>query len=158
MSQIRFVERAQAAPAAPGAYALWLRLAAPLAASAGKNRAVLSPGDYLYCGSARGPGGLRARLVRHIRREKRAHWHVDQLTCLADIPGAFVLEGGDECALNEALRALPIPFPGFGSSDCPRCASHLRFLPATARLPSAWENARKAAESRPGSKGTAGSG
>jgi histidyl-tRNA synthetase len=146
MSQIRFVESAPEAPAAPGAYALWLRLTEPLAARVAKNRAVLSPGDYLYCGSANGPGGLRARLARHMRREKRAHWHVDQLTRLADIRGAFVLEGGDECALNEALRALPIPFPGFGGSDCPRCASHLRFLPATARLPSAWENARKAAE------------
>ena len=144
---MRFFDRADDAPAAPGAYALWLRLPAPLAATAGNRSAILAPGDYLYCGSAKGPGGLRARLARHWREEKRAHWHVDQLTAAGDIIGAFAVEGGSECAVNAALAALPIPLPGFGSSDCPRCVSHLRFFPATARLPSPWENARKAANS-----------
>jgi Uri superfamily endonuclease len=136
------------APAASGAYALWLRLGAPLAVRAGKRAGVLPAGDYLYCGSARGPGGLRARLVRHMRREKRRHWHIDQLTAAATIPGVFVEAGGDECVLNAALADLPIPLLGFGSSDCPRCAAHLRLLPKGAALPSDWENARKAAESR----------
>ncbi len=146
---IAFVRAAQVAPPAPGAYALWLRLPAPLAVRAGKNAAVLAPGDYLYCGSANGPGGLRARLARHMRKEKRAHWHVDQLTVAADILGAFIVAGGSECALNATLEALPMPLPGFGSSDCPRCVSHLRRLPARARLPSQWENARKAARFTP---------
>ncbi len=101
----------------------------------------------LLCGSARGPGGLRARLSRHFRKEKRLHWHVDQLTAVAAIKGVWIAEGGDECALNAALGALPTPLPGFGSSDCPRCVAHLRRIPAGARLPSAWENARKTAES-----------
>lgn len=146
---IRFVIDAADAPAAPGAYALWLRLDAPLAVTAGKRAAVLAPGDYLYCGSARGSGGLRARLARHMRRDKRPHWHIDQLTVAGEARGAFIVEGGDECALNAALAALPIPLEGFGSSDCPRCGSHLRFFPPDARLPSAWENARKAAEFTP---------
>lgn len=144
-----FLTVADAFPAAPGAYALWLRLPAPLFVKAGNNAATLPTGDYLYCGSAKGPGGLRARLARHWRKEKRAHWHVDQLTAAAEILGAFVVEGGSECALNAALAALPVPLPGFGSSDCPRCASHLRYFPSGARLPSAWENARKAANSPP---------
>jgi histidyl-tRNA synthetase len=140
-------------PAAPGAYVLWLRLGAPLTATSGKIVAKLEPGDYLYCGSAKGPGGLRARLARHMRKNKPAHWHVDQLTLAGQVLGAFLLEGGDECALNAALDGLPIPLPipiaGFGSSDCRRCAAHLRFWPKDAALPSDWENARKAAESPP---------
>jgi histidyl-tRNA synthetase len=84
-----------------------------------------------------------------MRKDKRAHWHVDQLTLAGQILGAFILESGDECALNAALDGLPIPLPGFGSSDCRRCAAHLRLWPKQAALPSDWENARKAAESSP---------
>jgi histidyl-tRNA synthetase len=144
-----FVASAVDAPATPGAYALALRLGAPLDVRIGKNSATLPAGDYLYCGSARGFGGLRARLARHMRPHKRAHWHIDQLTAVANMLGAFVEEQGDECALNAALGALSIPLPipiaGFGSSDCRRCAAHLRFWPEGAALPSPWENARKAA-------------
>lgn len=149
MLKHRFVGAPPEAPAAPGAYALWLRLPGPLAVKAGGSGALLPAGDYFYCGSANGPGGLRTRLARHWRREKRAHWHVDQITLAGEMLGAFVVEGASECALNAALGALPIPLPGFGSSDCPRCVSHLRFFPATARLPSQWENARKAARFTP---------
>lgn len=144
-----FVASAVFAPATSGAYALALRLGAPLDVRIGKISATLPAGDYLYCGSARGPGGLRARLARHMRPQKRAHWHIDQLTAVANMLGAFVEEQGDECALNAALGALSIPLPipiaGFGSSDCRRCAAHLRFWPQGAALPSDWENARKAA-------------
>jgi len=34
-------------------------------------------GFYAYCGSAM--GGLRARINRHLRSEKKARWHVDYL-------------------------------------------------------------------------------
>ncbi|MBI5013476.1 MAG: GIY-YIG nuclease family protein [Methylocystis sp.] len=142
-----FCASAVSTPAAPGAYALWLRLDATLDVRVGKISATLPAGDYLYCGSARGSGGLRARLARHMRPQQRAHWHVDQLTAGASLLGAFVEEQGDECALNAALADLPIPIAGFGSSDCRRCAAHLRLWPKGAALPSDWENARKAAES-----------
>jgi histidyl-tRNA synthetase len=143
-----FIASAADAPSSPGAYALALRLVSPLDVRAGKNSATLPAGDYLYCGSARGPGGLRARLARHMRPQKRAHWHIDQLTAVANMLGAFVEAQGDECALNAALADLPIPIAGFGSSDCRRCAAHLRFRPKDAALPSRWENATKAAHSR----------
>lgn len=148
MSKVQFILSASDAPATSGAYALWLQLDAPVEARAGKRGGVLPPGAYFYCGSAKGSGGLGARLARHMRREKRTHWHIDQLTASARILGAFILEGGDECALNATLSRLPIPLPGFGSADCPRCVAHLRAFPTKARLPSAWENARKTAESR----------
>jgi Uri superfamily endonuclease len=143
-----FCVSAADAPTTAGAYVLALRLDAPLNVRVGRTSASLSAGDYLYCGSARGPGGLRARLARHMRPQKRAHWHIDQLTSAARILGAFIDEAGDECAFNAALDRLPAPVAGFGSSDCRRCAAHLRFWPEGAALPSGWENARKAAESR----------
>lgn len=124
-----FVRDAAEAPGLPGAYALLLRLDAPLAVRAGRRAAVLAPGRYVYCGSARGPGGLRARLARHMRREKRAHWHIDQLTAAGVVEGAWIEPGGAECALNARFGGLPIPLAGFGSSDCPRCRSHLRLWP-----------------------------
>lgn len=142
-----FCVSAADAPTTAGAYVLALRLDAPLPVRVGKTSASLPAGDYLYCGSARGPGGLRARLARHMRPQKRAHWHIDQITSAARILGAFIDEAGDECALNAALDRLPAPVAGFGSSDCRRCAAHLRFWPEGAALPSGWENARKAAES-----------
>ena len=76
----RFIETAQDGPRASGAYALLIALDEPLRVHAGARDATLAPGLYVYCGSARGPGGLAARLARHMRRDKRAHWHVDQLT------------------------------------------------------------------------------
>ena len=144
---MNFVASVADVPSTPGGYALALRLYAPLDIRVGKISATLPAGDYLYCGSARGPGGLRARLARHMRKNKRMHWHIDQLTAGASLLGAYIVEGGDECALNAALADLPIPIAGFGSSDCRRCAAHLRFWPEGAALPSDWENARKAAES-----------
>ena len=43
----------------------------------GTRRASLTEGTHVYVGSARGPGGLRARISRHLRREKKERWHVN---------------------------------------------------------------------------------
>jgi Uri superfamily endonuclease len=137
-----FVETAEAGVRASGAYALLIELNAPLRANAGARSALLAPGLYVYCGSARGPGGVVARLARHMRRDKRAHWHVDQLTRAGKVLGAWVFPGGAECAVNEDLAAWPTPLEGFGSSDCRRCRSHLRFWPPDAPLPGEWRAPR----------------
>lgn len=89
---------------------------------------MLKPGWYVYSGSANGPGGIRARVGRHMRRAKRQHWHIDGLTGFADKRSALVLPGGSECALVHAMEAtgrFAHPAPGFGSTDCRACASHL---------------------------------
>nr|WP_294519010.1 GIY-YIG nuclease family protein [uncultured Rhodopila sp.] len=91
----------------------------------GRPEAELQPGRYLYAGSARGPGGLRSRLMRHQRADKTLHWHIDRLTVAGTVQGAWIFPGGDECAIIAALRHLPVPVPGFGSSDCRACVSHL---------------------------------
>ena len=115
-------------------------------------------GWYLYAGSALGPGGLRARLGRHMRRldgsapfppgeggfgwassgskrpgAKRAHWHVDYVREAADWSGAWASDSRQrrECDWAGALRGLPaaaLVAPGFGASDC-RCAGHLVWVP-----------------------------
>ena len=120
-------------PTGPGAYALLLRLAEPAAApTRAFSSAVLAPGTYLYAGSAWGPGGIRARVLRHARRGKARHWHIDSLTEVADLAVVLAFPGGHECGLIERGRALPgasVPIPGFGSSDCRSCAAHLLAVP-----------------------------
>lgn len=121
-----FCANADDAPSAPGAYVLAVELASSVTVVLpGKSAASLGSGGYLYCGSARGPGGLRARLRRHMRRGKAVKWHIDRLTEVGVVLGAWVLPGGDECELAAILSGLPTPIVGFGSTDCARCRSHL---------------------------------
>jgi len=116
-------------PASPGAYLLVIDLDRPLTFPiAGGRIAALPPGRYAYCGSARGLGGLAARVARHLRHDKLAHWHVDHLTRAGRIVAVGILSDGRECALFDAVSQLSgaeIPVPGLGSSDCARCAAHL---------------------------------
>jgi len=120
---------AAAIPAIAGAYLLLIRLDAPLRpAIRTLPPTILPPGAYVYAGSARGPGGLRARIARHLRRDKAIRWHVDHLSAAAREIIAFAVPGARECALCRALAATPrfhVPIPGFGSSDCRICPSHL---------------------------------
>ncbi len=134
-----FIARPEDAPRAPGAYLLVLDLTRPCRVESARfGAARLAPGRYLYAGSARGPGGLRARILRHARRDKALHWHVDRLTRRARLVSALIWSEGGECALAEAalrIAGAHCPIPGFGASDCPRCASHLIALPAAMPLP-----------------------
>ena len=106
---------------APGAYLLTVDLGTPLALDiATLPRATLPAGRYAYCGSAHGPGGLRARIGRHLRRDKAPHWHVDRLTEAGRIVGIHTELGASECDLFTRLQAAPgvtVPPAGFGSTD-----------------------------------------
>jgi Uri superfamily endonuclease len=129
-AKLHFCASADAAPAAPGAYILQIDLDEPvLVKTASKPRAELPPGRYFYCGSAHGPGGLRSRLARHMRRGKSVHWHIDQLTERGTVTGTWIVCNGRECDLVAMLALLPMPVRGFGSSDCSRCRSHLLYSP-----------------------------
>ncbi|MBK1669368.1 hypothetical protein CKO28_15120 [Rhodovibrio sodomensis] len=115
-------------PAVSGAYLLWLPLGRPLDLSAPKPGARLAAGVYLYVGSANGPGGLRARVARHLRADKRPRWHVDQVTLAAGTTArALAWPGGSECAWREAVQGAgaSVPVPRFGASDCRACPAHL---------------------------------
>jgi Uri superfamily endonuclease len=126
IKEIRFCLNADAAPSLPGAYAMTIELADEVAVTlSGRSPITLSAGRYLYCGSAKGPGGLKARLSRHMRRGKLLRWHVDQLTEHGLVVGSWVFPGGDECRLVQMCSHLPMPIARFGSSDCATCRSHL---------------------------------
>jgi Uri superfamily endonuclease len=132
-------------PRAPGAYALFLTLAQVQEVIVGRlGTFVFIPGWYVYLGSALGPGGLRARLGRHLRGVGKPHWHIDTLRPFAKVSGYCwaILNPKSaeipdlprlECSWSHALADLPaarIPAPGFGSSDCPSgCPAHLIAFP-----------------------------
>jgi Uri superfamily endonuclease len=131
ITPVRFVSDAAEAPAVSGAYLLLVTLPRPLRIALPRRpEATLQPGRFIYAGSARGPGGLRARLARHQHAGKTLHWHIDRITVAATVLGAWIVPGGEECAFVTALAHLPVPLPGFGSTDCRRCASHLLAWPA----------------------------
>lgn len=114
-------------PTDPGAYLVWVWLDTPLKIERPRP-AQLASGFYCYAGSARGPGGLKARLLRHLRPDKKVRWHIDQLTTKANHSAAWAWPDGEECQLIQTLihqQGFSIPQPGFGSSDCRCCPAHL---------------------------------
>ena len=120
-------------PGIPGVYALLLLLRGPATVRVRGRAWRLELGCYVYVGSARGPGGLRARIARHVASEKRVRWHVDQLTSgAAELACVVYAEAAArECVLVPHLERLGFghPVPGFGSSDCRNCRSHLLRCP-----------------------------
>ena len=127
-------------PARPGTYVLVLRLNQAHTITVGRLGAFTFPaGHYLYVGSACGPGGLRARVGRHMRSARR-HWHIDALRRCAPVTEIWWLEGSSrrECAWADALsESAPRHPPHFGASDC-RCAGHLCFAAGTDALQAGW--------------------
>ena len=88
-------------------------------------------GYYLYVGSAL--NGLRGRLARHLRLEKRLHWHIDYLLQHTQVVEVWHHLGPEryECAWARSLAQMPAiqPFEGpFGASDC-SCHTHLFYAP-----------------------------
>ena len=119
-------------PAKPGSYLLILRLHQPITLRIGRLGTYAFPaGYYAYAGSALGPGGLAARVGRHLRREKRLHWHIDYLLEVAEVEDVRMEPGADRLECAWARRLLDaggvVVAPGFGASDC-RCPTHLIFL------------------------------
>tara|TARA_R110001583_G_scaffold177021_4_gene331993 strand:+ start:5654 stop:6109 length:456 start_codon:yes stop_codon:yes gene_type:complete len=118
-------------PKAAGAYVLVIDLPGDIALQNKRFAGtVLHKGIYLYCGSAKGPGGIAARVKRHCRADKKPHWHVDELTSngVGQVVSVLVVPGGNECDLRTALSTVPgveAPVHGFGSSDCKCCPAHL---------------------------------
>ena len=113
----------------PGAYGIVIRLQKLVQLEIGKfDRVELPNGLYFYGGSAFGPGGLKARIGRHVRAKKSLHWHIDHVTSQGKFVALGVVENGNECDLVAAAIArecAAFPVPGFGSSDCRTCISHM---------------------------------
>lgn len=118
----------------PGSYVLWLQLHADRRIQVGALGSMgFAAGHYAYLGSALGPGGVAARLGRHLQVNKKPRWHVDYLRRFSHIPVVWVCydDARREHDWASALARLPgadLPVRRFGSSDC-RCPSHLVWFP-----------------------------
>ena len=117
-------------PSLAGTYVLILGLPRLATIGVGRlGRFQFTVGWYAYAGSAHGPGGLAARISRHLRSPKPLRWHVDYLRAYARPVEIWYAVGTrkQECAWAQALSSLPgasIPAPRFGASDC-HCLAHL---------------------------------
>lgn len=101
--------------------------------------AAFPAGDYLYFGTAFGPGGLRARIKRHLRMEKKKFWHFDYIREFITPKAIFYsLENDLECEWCQAVLYVinvRIPMPAFGAKDCRRgCPAHFLLLESLVSL------------------------
>ena len=88
----------------------------------------LRRGYYLYIGSAFGAGGVRARVLRHVRSSAVRHWHIDYLRALLPLVEVWYSHDSvrreHQWAQGLVQSEMAPVFKGFGSSDC-ACYSHL---------------------------------
>lgn len=121
-------------PRMPGTYVLVLWVGEARGVRVGRLGNFPLPSGWLaYVGSARGPGGLSARLARHLRHPKPLRWHVDFLRAVAHPVAIWWAAGTDrrECRWATVLAQMPgasWPIARFGASDCP-CLTHLFHFP-----------------------------
>jgi Uri superfamily endonuclease len=114
-----------------GIYQLLIHLPLSVVIQIGKKGRFKFPkGYYIYTGSAR--AGLKTRVGRHLRKEKKRFWHIDYLLDHATVKQVFLFpyNGADECSLAKRLLRRPeteVIVPRFGASDC-NCESHLVFF------------------------------
>lgn len=127
---------------APGSYLLRFDLASPQTVEVGSLGTVrFAAGCHFYAGSAFGPGGVAARVMRHVAGNGRPHWHVDRLRAVAPVREVWFshAQARLEHAWAGALLGLPgarLAMARFGASDC-RCPGHLvcfRRAPSRAAL------------------------
>ena len=117
-------------PPCPGTYVLILEASARRCIQVGALGALtVMPGFYGYVGSARGPGGLAARLAHHRRSGHLPHWHIDYLRHHATLREIWLMRdpANQEHRWAEVFASSPgvtIPIVRFGATDC-RCRSHL---------------------------------
>ncbi len=108
-----------------GTYALLVHVPYDLALSVGElGKVDFKQGYYAYIGSAL--GGLEGRVNRHLRGEKKIHWHIDHLLIHARAVDVIVARSEErkECEVARGLAKDLPSVKGFGSSDC-NCESHL---------------------------------
>lgn len=86
-------------------------------------------GYYVYTGSAM--NSLTARIKRHLRKEKKLHWHIDYLLKNDNNYIKEVLftisDKRVECELAQLISDKRKTIDNFGSSDC-KCNSHLTYF------------------------------
>lgn len=130
-----------AAETPTGTYLLLLQSEQPCETQVGALGTVrLDAGRYVYIGSAFGPGGLPARLRRHLGPVPSSpHWHIDYLRRCLTVEHVLFSTDDDrhECAWAEEVRSTPwseLPCSGAGASDCTCPAHFFRIDTPDARL------------------------
>jgi Uri superfamily endonuclease len=112
-----------------GTYALILRCRTQAQIRVGRRGLLdVRTGYYVYVGSAFGPGGVKARVSRHVREKTAKHWHIDFLRDVAAPVAVWCSYGSRDLEHHWArvLCGLPgaVQVPGFGCTDC-ACETHL---------------------------------
>jgi Uri superfamily endonuclease len=112
-----------------GTYALLLQSDCEAEVRVGRRSSLrVQPGYYVYVGSAFGPGGVKARVLRHCRESSTRHWHIDYLRGVTAPLGAWCGYQTRELEHRWAQSLAKLPdvsaVNGFGCSDC-MCESHL---------------------------------
>ncbi len=116
----------------PGTYALILRSRSRrTGVQVGRlGQIKIEPGYYIYIGSAFGPGGVKARVLRHIRTNKQNRWHIDYLSKYLTPLGAWYSHDSNHLehlwAQELSNMSGMTSIEGFGSTDC-KCFSHLLY-------------------------------
>lgn len=119
-------------PSDPGTYILILKADLYHDLIVGKKGPIkIRPGFYGYAGSAMGPGGLGARIGRHMKKKKLMRWHIDYLRRHMDLFQIWYTLGNKklECRWAKGLIRIggtPLE-PGLGASDC-KCRSHVFYF------------------------------
>jgi len=113
-----------------GAYLLIMTLLKNTSVMVGKREVIyFRKGCYVYVGSAL--NGLDHRIQRHLKTDKKIHWHIDYLLPFTKIVEILYKENNqkEECIIAQFLERNFASIPGFGCSDC-SCESHLFYDPS----------------------------
>jgi len=108
-----------------GSYLLLIELKEDITIFVGKlGKIFFKRGFYIYVGSAL--NSLEQRINRHLRENKKKHWHIDYFLDFAEVIDVLYKEGETraECFIAGILDKQLVAIYGFGCSDC-RCESHL---------------------------------
>ncbi len=106
------------------AYLLFLKVKKNFAVKVGSlGKIEFGKGFYVYVGSAK---NSRKRILRHFKRNKKLHWHIDYLTSNENCSPlfAYVIEKDVESQLANYLSKYYFSIKDFGASDT-KDGSHL---------------------------------
>jgi Uri superfamily endonuclease len=107
-----------------GSYVLLIELKTDKIIEIGKlGKLFFKKGFYAYVGSAM--NSLNGRINRHLRLDKKIHWHIDYFLKHAEIINVFYKETNKkiECEIAGKLGEKLESITDFGCSDC-KCKSH----------------------------------
>jgi len=113
-----------------GTYCLLINLNQNQTLKIGKKGEIqFKKGFYIYVGSAL--NSLEGRIKRHLRLNKKMHWHVDYLLDSPNTQVTEVFYSDDgvkhECELAAQIAPKGEEIKGFGCSDC-NCPAHLFYF------------------------------